>query len=322
MTSNIMTNQELNVQSGLPAKKITLPIAIDAMTLPAVLLSATAPALVGILLAIEKIGQIPPLLTICLLLIPTLMNTAVNILNDYFDYISGNDTNDNITYESDAPFAYHQVENPKPALWIGTGLFLLAGLMGIYVIAAAGILPAIIGAIGGIIAITYSGTKVATSYLPIGEPLAGFTMGGLIPLGVYAALTGEVDWMVLYKTIPMMLIVTQFMLLNNTCDRARDRLAGRKTLPILIGQKKAQKLANVLSVIWLLQLLHVVITWYIYGLIIIVGMLIIIRKNYVLTFKIERSNETKIPATMALVPVTMGIAVAYPLAIAVQLLFR
>lgn len=317
-----MTNQELNAQSRLPAKKITLPIAIDAMTLPAVLLSATAPALVGILLAIEKIGQIPPLLTICLLLIPTLMNTAVNILNDYFDYISGNDTNDNIAYESDAPFAYHQVENPKPALWIGTGLFLLAGLMGIYVIAAAGILPAIIGAVGGIIAITYSGTKVATSYLPIGEPLAGFTMGGLIPLGVYAALTGEVDWMVLYKTIPMMLIVTQFMLLNNTCDRERDRLAGRKTLPILIGQKKAQKLANVLSVIWLLQLLHVVITWYIYGLIIIVGMLIIIRKNCVLTFKIERSNETKIPATMALVPVTMGIAVAYPLAIAVQLLFR
>lgn len=322
MASNIMTNQELNAQSRLPAKKITLPIAIDAMTLPAVLLSATAPALVGILLAIERIGQIPLLLTICLLLIPTLMNTAVNILNDYFDYISGNDTNDNIAYESDAPFAYHQVENPKPALWIGTGLFLLAGLMGIYVIAAAGILPAIIGAIGGIIAITYSGTKVATSYLPIGEPLAGFTMGGLIPLGVHAALTGEIDWMVLYKTIPMMLIVTQFMLLNNTCDRERDRLAGRKTLPILIGQKKAQKLANVLSVIWLLQLLHVVITWYIYGLIIIVGMLIIIRKNYVLTFKIERSNETKIPATMALVPVTMGIAVAYPLAIAVQLLFR
>lgn len=322
MASNIMTNQELNAQSRLPAKKITLPIAIDAMTLPAVLLSATAPALVGILLAIEKIGQIPPLLTICLLLIPTLMNTAVNILNDYFDYISGNDTNDNIAYESDAPFAYHQVENPKPALWVGTGLFLLAGLMGIYVIVAAGILPAIIGAVGGIIAITYSGTKVATSYLPIGEPLAGFTMGGLIPLGVYAALTGEIDWMVLYKTIPMMLIVTQFMLLNNTCDRERDRLAGRKTLPILIGQKKAQKLANVLSVIWLLQLLHVMITWYIYGLIIIVGMLIIIRKNYVLTFKIKRSNETKIPATMALVPVTMGIAVAYPLAIAVQLLFR
>ena len=317
-----MTNQELKIQQKVPAKKITLPIAIDAMTIPAVLLSATAPALVGILLSIERVGHISPLLTICLLLIPTLMNAAVNILNDYFDYISGNDTNENIAYESDAPFAYHQVENPKPAFWIGIGLFLLAGMMGIYVIAEAGILPAVIGAAGAIIALTYSGSKFATSYLPIGEPLAGFTMGGLIPLGVYIALTGEMDWLVLYKTIPMMLIVTQFMLLNNTCDMDRDSFAGRKTLPILIGRQKAQKVANALSVIWVLQLLHVVLVWYTYGIIIIVGMLAIIWKNYRLTFKIKRSSETKIPAIMALVPVTMGIAVAYPLAIAVQLLFH
>ena len=147
-------------------------------------------------------------------------------------------------------------------------------------------------------------------------------MGGLIPLGVYIALTGEMDWLVLYKTIPMMLIVTQFMLLNNTCDMDRDSFAGRKTLPILIGRQKAQKVANALSVIWVLQLLHVVLVWYTYGIIIIVGMLAIIWKNYRLTFKIKRSSETKIPATMALVPVTMGIAVAYPLAIAVQLLFH
>lgn len=322
LRSKIMTNLDGKIQAKPPAKKITVGIAIDAMTLPAVLLSATAPALLGVLLAIEKVGRIPPLLTISLLLIPTLMNAAVNILNDYFDYISGNDTKENIAYEGDAPFAYHRVENPKPALWIGAGLFALAGIMGIYVIARTGILPAIIGIAGGIIAMTYSGTKLATSYLPIGEPLAGFTMGGLIPLGVYAALTGGIDWMVLYKTIPMMLIVSQFMLLNNTCDMERDRLAGRRTLPILLGQKKSQKLAKVLSVIWILQLLHVVITWYSYGLILILGMLILVRKSYAQIFQNERSQETKISATLPLVSVAMGIAIAYPLAVAVHLLLH
>ncbi|MCI5585580.1 MAG: prenyltransferase [Lachnospiraceae bacterium] len=315
-----MANSDLKTEPKAPAGKITLHIAVDAMTPPAVLLSATAPALLGILLAIEKVGRIPPLLTICLLLIPTLMNAAVNILNDYFDYVSGNDTNENIAYESDAPLAYHQVENPKPALWIGIGIFILAGIMGIYVIAVAGILPAIIGIIGGIIAMTYSGTKVATSHLPIGEPLAGFTMGGLIPLGVYTALTGEIDWMILYKTIPMMLIVSQFMLLNNTCDIERDYSAGRRTLPIVIGQEKSEKLANILSVIWIVQLLHVVITWYFYGVVIILVMLVKIWKSYISIFKTKRTRETKIPATIALVPVAMGIAVAYPLAVAVHLL--
>ena len=303
-----------------PERKMTLQIAVNMTTPPAVLLSATAPALLGILLAIESVGRIPPVLTVCLLLIPTLMNAAVDVLNDYFDYISGNDSHENIVSESDAPLAYHQVENPKPALWFGIGLFVIASLMGTYVIAVSGMLPAIIGVVGGIVAITYSGTKVATSYLPIGEPLAGFTMGGLIPLGVYAALTGKIDGLILYKAIPMMLIVSQFMLINNACDMERDKLAGRRTLPIVIGQKNAQTLANILNLIWMVQLFHVVITWYSYGVMIILGMLLIIWKNYRRTFQMERTHENKIPVTAALACVAAGVAVAYPLAVAVHLL--
>ena len=299
---------------------MTLQIAVNMTTPPAVLLSATAPALLGILFAIESVGCIPPVLTVFLLLIPTLMNAAVDVLNDYYDYMSGNDSHDNIVSESDAPLAYHQVDDPKPALWFGVGLFVIAGLMGIYVIVVSGILPAIIGVIGGIVAVTYSGSKVATSYMPIGEPLAGFTMGGLIPLGVYAALTGEINGFILYKAIPMMLIVSQFMLINNACDMERDKIAGRKTLPIIIGQKNAQTLANILNLIWMVQLFHVVITWYTHGVMIILGMLWIIWKNYRQTFQMERTHENKIPVTAALACVAAGVAVAYPLAVAVHLL--
>lgn len=305
-----------------PAGKITFSIAIDALTLPAVFMSATAPAVLGILLSIEKIGKPPFLLTLFLLLIPSLMNAAVNILNDYFDYISGNDTAENITYEGDAPFAYHQVKNPKPAFWIGIVLFLLAALMGIYVISIAGILPALIGLAGGIVAVTYSGIKLATSYLPIGEILAGFTMGGLIPLGVFTALTGEIDWLLLYKSIPMMLIVTEFMFLNNTCDMVRDTAVGRKTLPILVGQKKAQQLANIVSIFWIIQLVQVVITWYYYGAVILLILLFRVRKNYMLTFTQERSEQTKIPATLALLPVSGTVALGFPLAVAIHLLLQ
>lgn len=305
-----------------PAGKITPAIALDATTPMAVLMSATAPAIVGILLAAEKIGTLPPVLTVFLLLIPSLMNASVNILNDYFDYISGNDTPENVAYESDAPLAYHRVENPKPALWIGIGLFLLAAVMGIYVILTSGILPALIGLVGAVVALTYSGIKGATSYLPIGEPLAGFTMGGLIPLGIYASLTGQIDWLLLYKTIPMMLIVTEFMFLNNTCDFKRDKAVGRKTLPILMGQQKAQKLANIVSIFWILQLLHVMLTWYIYGLPLMLILLLRVRKNFLLTFHQERTQETKIPATLALIPVAGTIALGFPLSIALHLLIN
>ncbi|MBQ9991173.1 MAG: prenyltransferase [Lachnospiraceae bacterium] len=315
-----MSQSEQTAGVKKPAGKITPSIAFDATTPMACLMSATAPAVLGVLMSAEKIGALPPLLTICLILIPTLMNASVNILNDYFDYVSGNDTSENIAYESDAPLAYHQVEDPRPALLIGIGLFLICAVMGIYVIAVSGILPAIIGLAGAVVALTYSGIKGATSYLPIGEPLAGFTMGGLIPLGIYAALVGEIDWMILYKTIPMMLIVTEFMFLNNTCDMKRDRAVGRKTLPILVGQEKAQKLANIVSIFWILQLLQVILTWYAYGTVIILIMLFRVRKNYLLTFKQERTQETKIPATLALLPVSGTVALGFPLSVAAHLL--
>lgn len=314
-SSNTITPKE-------PTGRITLSIAVDAMTPMAVLMSATAPAVLGVLLSIEKIGKLPLLMTVFLILIPSLMNASVNILNDYFDYVSGNDNPDNIAYESDAPLAYHRVKNPKPALWIGIGLFLLSVLMGVYVIATAGILPALIGLAGAVVALTYSGIKGATSYLPIGEVLAGFTMGGLIPLGVYASLAGEIDWLLLYKSIPMMLIVTEFMFLNNTCDMVRDKAVGRKTLPILVGQKKAQKLANMVSVFWILQLVQVVLTWYTFGLILLLPMLFKVRKSFFLTFTQERSDKTKIPATLALLPVTGTVALGFPLAVAFHLLIQ
>ena len=317
-----MSESSNHISPKPPAGKITLSIAVDAMTLPAVFMSATAPAVLGVLLSIERIGKLPILLTIFLILIPSLMNAAVNILNDYFDYVSGNDTAENITYESDAPLAYHHVQNPKPAFWIGILLFLISVLMGIYVISIAGFLPALIGLAGAIVAITYSGIKLATSYLPIGEVLAGFTMGCLIPLGVYSALTGEISWLLLYKSIPMMLIVTEFMFLNNTCDMVRDTAVGRKTLPILIGQKKAQKLANIVSIFWILQLLQIVLTWYYYGAILLFILLFRVRKNYLLTFTQERSDKTKIPATLALLPVAGAVALGFPLAVAAHLLIQ
>ena len=112
------------------------------------------------------------------------------------------------------------------------------------------------------------------------------------------------------------------MFLNNTCDRERDQAVGRKTLPILIGQQKAQKLANLVSIFWILQLLQVIITWYTYGTLIILLMLFRVRKNYLLTFKQERTRETKIPATLALVPVAGTVALGFPLSVAVHLLVQ
>ena len=247
-------------------REVDLKMIIDMTTPGAILLSSLMPAVLGVVLSYEYAGHVSWLLSLCLVLIPSLMNASVDVLNDYFDYISGNDTYENVVSEMDGPLAYNNVKNPKPAFYAGLGFMLLSVLLGIYVVCRCGPKVLIVGIIGAVIALTYSGFARATSRLPVGEVLAGFTLGGLVPFGVFIALTGSFSPVVLFKAIPMMLIVSQFMLSNNTCDLERDQAAGRVTLPILIGRRAAGRVAGGGLVIWLALICGILLAWYPLGL--------------------------------------------------------
>lgn len=309
----------MQVVNEKPLRRITWKIFIDMLTPGAVLLSAFNPALLGVLLALLEQGRTDPLLTFFLLLIPSLANCSVNLLNDYYDYIGGNDTPENIVAEAEGPLAYHRVEDPRPAFYYGLAFFAAACLMGAYVVYRCGPVPAAIGAFGALITATYSGRWISTSHLPIGEVLSGFTMGGLIPLAVHASLTGHPDWTVLVKSVPMMLVVSQFMLENNTCDMERDALAGRRTFPMYLGRDRAQRLARILSVFWLAQLILVTALCFPFGLPLVAAALLRGREGIRGVFTEPRTRENKLPATGALAAMAFWISEGYLAAAAVHL---
>ncbi|MDO5131519.1 MAG: prenyltransferase [Eubacteriales bacterium] len=292
---------------------------MDMVTPGAVLLSALNPAILGVLISFQQDGRVPPLLTLFLLLIPTAANCAVNLLNDYYDYIGGNDTAENIVAEAEGPLAYHEVEDPAPALYYGIAFFAAACLMGVYVVYRCGPIPAAIGIFGAVITATYSGRWISTSHMPVGELLSGFTMGGLIPLAVYVSLTGRPDWIVLWKSVPMMLVVSQFMLENNTCDMERDAAAGRRTLPMFLGRGKAEALARVLGVFWLGQLIVLVAVYFPFGLPVLAAALWMGRKGITGMFRETRTRENKIPATLALAEMAFWVSEGYLASVAVQI---
>lgn len=300
--------------------KLNLSMLINISTPGAIFLSALAPAVLGVFLSMETGVPLSVPLVAIVIIIPCLFNASINLINDYYDYIQGNDTHENIFGEVDAPLAFNKIQNPKPALWAGLLCLLVGGLLGIYVIYESGYVPLIIGAIGGISVLTYSGWKQSVSYLPIGEVVAGFVMGGLITLGVYTSLTQQIDWIILYKSIPMMLIVSQFMLVNNTCDLERDKAVGRKTLPIVIGREKAHTVAAIFTWAWILIMLHVTIYWYTLGSPIVIFMLITLRRRFHTIYTGPRLTSTKIPDVWNMVVSATGVAVCYPIAILVHIL--
>ena len=191
----------------------------------------------------------PSLMPWALLAICVLMQGSVNTLNDYYDYVKGADSAEDNVDPTDAVLVYNNV-NPRSALALAIVLLVIAFGIGAYVIAFAGWVPLVIGVIGALFVVLYSAGKTPISYLPLGEAVSGFVMGGLIPLACYHALTLDLTPLALVWAIPEILGIGLIMLTNNTCDIEKDLEVNRKTLPVLLGRARSVKLYHAIMLVW------------------------------------------------------------------------
>ena len=182
-----------------------------------------------------------------------LMQSAVNTLNDYADYVKGTDSTQDNVEKSDAVLLYNDIK-PVYALYLGL-LYLAAGAaLGIFSCINTGFVPLCIGAVGGVVVLLYSGGWFPLSYLPVGELVSGFVMGGLIPLGIAAAADNTLHPAVLVYSLPLIIGIALIMMSNNGCDIEKDMRAGRHTLPVYIGRKKTVILYRISVIVWVVLL--------------------------------------------------------------------
>lgn len=220
--------------------------------------ASVLPVLFAGTLAVAQPGGFSASLFYILLLAAVLMHSAVNTLNDYYDFIRGIDTRENCPENDDAILVYNNYDPAKVRV-IGIIFLLLALMLGLYVVARTNYIPLVIGAIGALTVVAYSAGPQPLSYMPLGEFTSGVVMGILLPIAVYAALAGEMDWRLLYYCLPLALGISLIMLTNNTCDIERDRAAGRKTLPILLGRPRACLLHHSLMALWILLIIAILL---------------------------------------------------------------
>lgn len=231
------------------------------------------PVLVASAAAYASHGVLWLSMTFALLIICILMQSAVNTFNDYFDYVKGTDSKDDNVEVSDAVLVYNNI-NPKSALTLAVGFLIVAFVLGIYAIWHAGYIPLVIALIGAVIVVLYSGGKTPISYLPIGEFVSGFVMGGLIVVACYHVLSGVISWSSLIWALPTVIGVALIMFTNNTCDIEKDIDASRSTLPVKLGRQTAKKTYQFLMIVWLLAIVIIVGIWFTKGLVILPFMLL------------------------------------------------
>jgi 1,4-dihydroxy-2-naphthoate octaprenyltransferase len=80
-------------------------------------------------------------------------------------------------------------------------------------------------------------------------------MGGLIPLGTAAVADGTFHWEIFPECLPLIIGIALIMLSNNGSDIEKDRIAGRTTLPVVLGRPRSLVLYRTMLGVWIALLI-------------------------------------------------------------------
>jgi 1,4-dihydroxy-2-naphthoate polyprenyltransferase len=165
-----------------------------------------------------------------------LLHSGTNVVNEIYDVRKGIDT---IT----SPRASHAIVKgrvtERGAFIVALAAFVLAVVVGVYLIALRG--PAIVGLglLGVLGGYFYTAPPFAYKYRALGVPLVFVLMGPLMVEGSYFAVTGAWSIQALVVSIPIGLLVTAILDGNEWRDIGEDTRAGIRTLSGNIGKEYA-----------------------------------------------------------------------------------
>lgn len=254
------------------------------------------PVLLGSIYSWYEFGEIDLLYLILLTVAMMLIQSATNMINDYFDFKSGADSKEKA---DEKPLVSGEIA-PKQVLFIILIYQFIACAIGIFIASKTSYNILFVVIIGGVISILYAFGPLPISYTPIGEVVSGITMGIGITTTVIFIQSGIVNLRTLLVAVPTSIFIGTILLSNNLSDAKLDKKVGRKTLPILIGVKNAEKLW-VLNVILLIGSTFVLLMIGIYPITVFIIVLLLFPYKSISDFlSYDKSINTK-GRTMALI---------------------
>jgi 1,4-dihydroxy-2-naphthoate octaprenyltransferase len=200
---------------------------------PRTLPAAVAPVLVASALAGSDFSILPAMLA---LFVSLALQVGVNYANDYSDGIRGTDLNrvgpTRITASGIATPA-----SVKNAAFIS---FFLAALAGLALSAMTSWWLILVGALAILAAWGYTGGKNPYGYLGFGELFVFIFFGVVATVGTFYVQSETITIDAFLAAIPMGTFSCALLAVNNIRDRAQDELAGKKTLAVRLGDRKAR----------------------------------------------------------------------------------
>jgi len=174
------------------------------------------------------------------------LHLAANTYNDYFDWTSGTDqlNNDYFLQLSGGSRAIELgLITEKQLFKLATTFLALAGIMGLGVMYTLGdnrLELFYYGLVGAFSAYFYTGYPLRlVARKGIGELLIGLNYGPLMTMGTLFAMSGTHNWDAFLFGIPLGILTTAILWINQFPDRESDEIAGKHHLVVVLGLEKS-----------------------------------------------------------------------------------
>ncbi|HTX32676.1 MAG TPA: 1,4-dihydroxy-2-naphthoate polyprenyltransferase [Solirubrobacteraceae bacterium] len=207
-------------------------------TLPA----SIAPVLVGTALA-GYLGVFHPLRFVAALIGAMFIQVGTNLSNDYSDARRGADTEDRLGPVRVTAGGLVPPRRVLVATYVSFGIAVLAGA---YLIAVAGWELLLVGAASILAGVLYTGGPRPYGYEGLGELFVFLFFGIVAVAGSFFVQVEHLNWEAFALAVPVGLIATAILVVNNIRDLETDRRAGKRTLAVRLGRGRTRTLYAVI----------------------------------------------------------------------------
>ena len=204
---------------------------------PATLPAAAVPVVVGAAAAVSEGATFRPLVFAATLAAALLIQIGTNFANDYSDFHRGADHEGRV-----GPVRVTQSGLISQAA-VRRGIvvaFALAALVGAYLSWVGGWPIVLIGVLSIICGLAYTGGPWPFGYHGLGDVFVFVFFGIVAVTGTAYLQSGRWSPLALAVSVPIGLLVTNILVVNNLRDLQTDRGAGKHTLAVRLGERRTR----------------------------------------------------------------------------------
>jgi len=200
---------------------------------PKTLPAAVVPVVVGSSIAIHY-NKFNFIASLTALLCSLLFQIGANFVNDLFDYLHGTDKRERIGPQRAVASGLISVNEMKIGIIV---VFSLSFLLGLYLVYIGGWVIFLIGVLSIITALAYTAGPFPLAYHALGDIAVFLFFGFAGTIGTYYVQAKEITPMVFWASVPVGALITNILVVNNYRDRDEDKLSGKNTLAVVLGEK-------------------------------------------------------------------------------------